>query len=360
MTHDMMPRWAPTLDEDLLVGPPRWNGSTMVADLGLAPQHKILQVGLVEQLVLEQINGDRTPSEITEALNNDGLAITEQQVWGVINKLAVNGIISVPFMPSGPNAGEPRAMPASADGVYVPKNFKVLNLWRSCGWLGKLPVIALVLIAGLAGAGLLAWSVPGALEAATNLEFLPFVGFFALALVWDLVVMLMHETAHSGSFYGMSGRPARLAVARFGIIFLPNSQLPGVNLLPRWKKVLIILMGPGMALAFALIPVAVFHFCDPGTAWHSAAAVIILVETVIIGLGLTFLPNSDATRLVETITGVEDLHVTSFKAIGGSQKAPRSLATRSRLAIYGYPGLLLLSLLAWVVAIAWAVRFTLS
>ena len=351
MINDRTQQWAPSPHSDLIIGPPRWNGETLVADLGRGSQKKILRVGIVEQIILEKMNGELTPSEITSVLNTEGLPISEQQVWGVINKLAVNGVISTPFAPSDTDRD-----PLPADSVYTPAVFSSLNLWKWCGWLGKLPIVIAVLISGLIGGVLLAHSVPPALQTIENLDWLPFLGFLAVALIWDIVVMFIHETAHSGTFYGMSGRPARLSIARFGPVILPNSQLAGVNLLPRWKKAIIIAMGPAMALTFACLPVALFQLTDMGSACHNATAMIILIETTFIALGLSFIPNADATRFIETLTGVEDLHITSFTAISGSSRIPHSLPFRSRLAIYGYPGLLLLTLVAWVAAITCAIR----
>ena len=358
--------WLPEKNKELQVGPPRWNGTTMVVDASIGTDARILQLGLREQLTLSRIDGAQTPTQIADSLAASSIHLSEQQVWETLNKLAYFGLIYRPYSDDVQEVAEAddqrNVEPRTKAEVYVPRVGRALSLWTYFISLGSPIVASVVFVFASAGALGIVLNLPQAIDTIAEGR-TPVIGLLAclaIAIVWNLVVMLFHEMAHSGAFYGKSGRTPFLAIVRFGVALLPTSHLPGLNLLRTVQKAEIVVLGPATSLAFALLPASLVFFADSGSVLRTYGAVSLIVEAVVIAIGLTFIPNADIVRFVETLSGVENLHVTSWRSITGKYKVPAALPVRSKLAIFGYPVLLLLSLVAWAVAATWAIRLALN
>ncbi|MDR1294989.1 MAG: hypothetical protein LBK59_08540, partial [Bifidobacteriaceae bacterium] len=56
--------WTPALTPGVIVGPAIWNGASMTAEIAIAQQPRTWNAGLLELLVIEAIDGDRSVEDI--------------------------------------------------------------------------------------------------------------------------------------------------------------------------------------------------------------------------------------------------------------------------------------------------------
>lgn len=364
MSTDRMERghtWRPELSEGLKIGPPRWNGTAMVTDVSCTNEERVITLGVVERLVLQSVDGTRDVGAIQARLADDELDLPLAKLYTLMNQFAVYGLLERPFATTSGvsrlDAGRGER-PPSLSGTAVLNNSasSFSAVWFRAGWLGNITVFTLLCALGLVGVAGLLWGVPQAIsELTTEVQWLGLVISVVVASAWQLVVTFAHESSHAALFHRYAERTPKLGVTRFGLIPLPNSQLPGLALISPGQKARVVIIGPAISAALSLVPLALFLATDDGSWAHQLASVSLVIETVVLALGLSFFPNTDATRVLEAWAGVDQIQRVAFRTLSGRYALPRALPISTRIWVRTYPILLVLSLLAWVLAAAWIV-----
>lgn len=359
-------KWTPRPAEDIAVGPPRWTGTAVVTDISHHGQERIITVGLIERMLLEAMDGERDVLALGEALAAEDVEVPEQKLFQILNKFAVYGIVERPFAADrGPaevqKDGSQRPTTPRDSSVAKGSAGGLFTAWRHLGWMASTAAFTTIVLLGILGAAGLALSVPGALTEVTSN---PHWGVLALcaaaAVCWHMIVTMLHENAHAGTFYRRSGRAPYLGVTRFGIIPLPNTHLSGLSLLPMGGKAQIIAVGPAVSAVLALIPVSVWQLSEPGSWLNQMAAISVCIEIIVLALGVSPFPNTDGTRLLETWSGVDQIQMVAFRTLTRKYRLPTALPLRTRVMVRIYPILLVLTLMGWVLAAVWATRLVLT
>lgn len=361
MTTEQIPTfagWIPRKHAALRMGPPRWNGETMISDIGLHGTERLVEIGLIERFILTAVDGRRGIAEIAEFLAEQGIDLPEQRVMGVLNKFAFFGAVERPFtIGSGVQDIDRLAArgPSLREDQFArgPHARGLPALWRLMGWMAGGIAVAITCIVGLAALGLLIHTVPAAgaaLAAASGVQWLVAL---PIALGWTLLVTFLHENSHAAVFHSSGGGTPFLALTRFGIILMPNTHMPGFSLLSTAAKVRVIAIGPAVSMICSLVPVAIFAQFDQPLV-RMIAAVCLCLDALVICLGISFFPNTDASRLLEVCVGVDQIQMVAFRALMRKSSVPASLPLRSKLAIRIYPVLLLATSAMWLAVVLWA------
>ncbi len=367
MTTEQIPTfsgWIPEQHEALRIGPPLWNGKTMISDIALVGDERLVEIGLVERFILTAVDGRRSIPEIREHLSEQGLDLAENRVTGVLNKFAFFGAVKRPFAIRSGVEGIDRS---ASRGPAVRKDQLagnrrsggLLTLWRHMGWMGTAAVSMAVFVAGAGALGLLLHTVPKALSLLTEAVWGQWLLALPVALLWTLLVTLLHENSHAAVFNRLAGNGPFLALTRFGIVLMPNTHMPGFSLLRPRDKAHVIAVGPAVSMVCSLMPVTVFLVSGAETL-KVVAALCLCLDALIVCLGISFFPNTDATRLVEAGAGVDQIQAVAFRSLMRTYAVPASLSLRSRLAIWIYPVLLLVTCSMWLAVVLWAFQLITS
>ena len=89
--------WVPRLNPLLRVGPPRWNGTAIVTDIGIDGEERLIEIGLAERCVLDEVDGSRDVSTIASELSAKGMPVDTTRIVGVLNRFAYVGAVERPF-----------------------------------------------------------------------------------------------------------------------------------------------------------------------------------------------------------------------------------------------------------------------
>ncbi|MDO5049895.1 MAG: hypothetical protein Q4D87_08450 [Actinomycetaceae bacterium] len=356
--------WVPSQEPQLELGPARWNGTTVVSDVSVEGAQRLIGIGLVERLVLEQVDGKQSVADIQQSLQEDGVALPESKIVTVLNKFAFFGIIQRPFAVAhgtrqvdaaslhGPTAREDQVTASKQQGGF-------LSLWKQMPRLGTKPVFTILAILAVVGVGALVVTVPYAFAVLKNAE-LPYIAIGVVsAILWSTIVTITHENAHAAVFNAYSNREPYLALTRFGIILMPNTHMPGISLMQSKRKIAVIAAGPLTSLMLAIVPVAFFWASETQNV-QTIIATCVLLDAIIIGLGISFFPNTDATRILETASGVDQIQAVATRTLTRKYRLPSSLPKKTRVAVRAYPVLLLATIGIWLAVIGWAIRLILS
>lgn len=352
--------WRPQLTDGLMIGPPRWTGSAMVTDVSGRNDERVIKLGVLERLALRTVDGSRDVEAIQAKLAQEDLELPLGKLYAMMNQFAVYGLLERPFATSSGvadlDAGRSERPSVRDDSTVLDSSAGGLAAtWSRTGWLGNPAAFVLVCAVGLMGLTGLIWSVPqGWIEIATEPRWIGLALSVPIALAWHLVVTFAHESSHAALFHRFSARQPRLGVTRFGIVPLPNSQLSGLSLIATGQKARVIIIGPAVSSALSLAPVALLFVTESGSWAHQLAAVSVCLEALVIGLGVSFFPNTDATRVLETWAGVDQIQQVAFGTLVGRYSLPQALPKSTRFWVRIYPILLVLTILAWALAIAWA------
>lgn len=365
MTVEKIPTfsgWVPEHREGLRLGPPRWNGRMMITDVGLAGESRLVEIGLIERLVIDSVDGSRGVGQIVGRLAEQGLVVPEAQVVGILNKFAFFGFVERPFLTrSGVEEIDSRAAqgPAMRDDQLArgQRARGPLSLWRRMGWIGQAwisaPVYGLAAIALV----LLVLTIPDALSTLRSAPAAQLAFALALGCLWSLLVTLLHENSHAAVFNRLADSAPFLALTRFGIILMPNTHMPGFSLLEPRDKAKVIAIGPAVSLVNSLVPIAVFLTAGDELL-RVVAAFCVCLDALIIFLGISPFPNTDATRLLEAVSGVDQIQAVAFRSLIRRYQVPASLPLRTRVAIRIYPVLLAAACLMWLAVVVWVLRLT--
>ncbi|WP_058235479.1 hypothetical protein [Devriesea agamarum] len=353
--------WVPKCNPRLEVGPSRWTGTKIVATVGITGEERLIEIGLLERCVLDEIDGARNVSAITSELSNKGLPVDDTRVMAILNRFAFVGAVERPFKIRSGTTDVDRAahdrMRIQSDQIAAIKDSgKGLDLWRKLQFLAS-PIFFRVLIAaGIAASVFLAVNIPRALLLLMESSTSRLVPAVLVALTWTVTVTMIHESGHGALFYYHSKRFPFFSLVRFGPIPMPNTYMPGISLLETVQRVRVIAAGPLVSMVLAAIPVGVFIGVNQPII-QTVAAMCMMFDAVVIALGISLFPNTDATRLLEALGGVDQIQVVSFRTLIGKYRLPTALPVRSRVAIRFYPFLLMVSTLGWILMIVSVVMF---
>ncbi len=356
--------WRPEVAPGVQVGPARWNGEQLRSDASVAGQNRILRLGLRERLILDAIDGRRTVAQIHTSLTDQGLPAPAEVVVASLNRFVAFGLVERPFTVPAPTieALDTRAEIAAENLSEVwATGARSGRASRARSALASWPsfVVALVIAAAVTVLAATAW--PSAVIAVTHLTNpLWLVPAAVLAVVWNLGVTLAHEGAHMSTFRALSERSARLSVTRLGVVPMINTQLDGVGLLDPGRKVRVVASGPLVSLLALLVPWAVFVLAPGGSVLELFAAASLLLDLAVVGLALSFFPNTDGSRLLEAVASVDQIQAVAFRTLSRRYRLPRGLPLLTRVAVRVYPVLLSATVLAVLLAGVLVVRLALS
>mgnify|MGYP003456648572 CR=1 FL=1 len=337
--------WRPALAKGFQFGAPRWNGEQLLTDISIAGHRRVLRIGLRERPVIEQINSERTPTEIVQALAAHNVSVDAEAVGGMLNRLLALGIVERPFI-------QPAQSLAVLDAKAERSASNLSEVWvterssgrvsRALGVLSTWPVFVAAGVIALAALIAAAMSAPIALDVLIHSsDGVWLVAAAAIAIVWNLGVTLVHEAAHVGVFRALSGRDARLSITRLGIVPMLNTQLDGLGLMPWSGKVRVVMSGPLVSLISLGIPWMVFTLVPAGTFWQIVAAAALILDLVVAGLAISFFPNTDGTRFLEALASVDQLQSVAFRTLIRAITLPKALPTSTRFIVRIYPLLLM-------------------
>ncbi|WP_317232377.1 hypothetical protein [Clavibacter capsici] len=344
--------WRPRLAAGAQVGPARWDGQQVLTDVSVAGQERILRVGLRERMVLDLVDGTRTVPEMGAEIARQGLPLPEQVVGATVNRLLAFGLVERPFAMSAPTLDAiDRRAAVGADNlseVWAVRGGSVRNPF---GFLAATPVLVLLAAVGIV-AVVVGWTSADSAWAAV-LAAPPVTGILpalAIAIAWSCGVTLLHEGAHVGTFRALSGRRARLSVTRLGVVPLMNTQLDGLALLSRGRRFRVVASGPVVSMALVSVPCVVLALASPGSFLEVAAATALLVDLLVVSLAVSFLPNTDGTRLLEVVASVDQLQAVAFRTLTGRYARPRGLPLVTRVVVVAYPFLLVAAVVSLLLA----------
>lgn len=340
--------WRPRLAAGAQVGPPRWDGQQILTDVSVAGQERILRVGLRERMVIDLVDGTRTVPEMGAEIARQGLPLPEQVIGATVNRLLAFGLVERPFTMSAPtlDAFDRRAA-VGADNLSEVWAARGASARNPFGILAATPVLVLLVAVGIV-AVVVGWTSAGSALTAV-MAAPPVTGILpalALAIAWSCGVTLLHEAAHVGTFRTLSGRRARLSVTRLGVVPLMNTQLDGLALLSKGRRLRVVASGPALSMAFVAVPCAVFALAGPGSFLGLVAATALLVDLLVVSLAVSFLPNTDGTRLLEVVASVDQLQAVAFRTLTGRYARPRGLPLVTRVLVGAYPFLLAAAVLS--------------
>lgn len=356
--------WVPRLNPLLRVGPPRWNGTAIVTDIGIDSEERLIEIGLAERCVLDEVDGSRDVSTIASELSAKGMPVDTTRIVGVLNRFAYVGAVERPFsMKAGladidwaANEGQ-RVRPDQIAGAA--DSGAGLGLWRKLTFLAHPVVFGILVVAGIAGAAFLAINLSDALATVLDATVWQAILAGVAAVVWTGAVTMLHESGHGALFHHESTRSPFLALTRFGLILMPNTHMPGFSLLGARERARVLAAGPLVSMVFAALPVVLFVTVDEPQV-RIIAAMCMCFDALIIALGISPFPNTDATRLIEAWVGVDQLQAVAFRTLVGKYSLPAGLPLRSKVAIRLYPVLLLVTIALWLAVIVWAARLILN
>lgn len=223
--------WVPSPIPQLELGPARWNGTTIVSDISAAGSQRLIGIGLIERLVLESIDGEKSVEQILEGLRADGLDLPEGKLHAILNKFAFFGVIKRPFT-TGRGIGQVDSESARAPGVRedqvttAKEQRGVLALWKNMTHLATPPMFTILTVCGIAALVALAVTVPRALETLKGAEILFLALGVFVAILWSMIVTITHENAHAAVFNAYSSREPYLALTRLGSSSCPIRICP--------------------------------------------------------------------------------------------------------------------------------------
>ncbi|MDO4253364.1 MAG: hypothetical protein Q4C74_09030 [Rothia sp. (in: high G+C Gram-positive bacteria)] len=356
--------WVPKKQSQLELGPARWNGTAIISDLCVGGSERLISIGLVERLILERVDGKKSVGDIEQCLQADGLGLPNGKLFTTLNKFAFFGVIERPFtVKQGTRQvdAQSRQAPSARNNqvTSVSRQRGILALWKTLPWLASETAFTLLAIFGIASFVALSITVPSALLAIKSSQFIYVAMGIFVAVSWLTLVTFTHENAHAAVFNAYSKREPYLALARFGILPMPNTHMPGISLMQPKHKVAVIAAGPLVSMLLATIPITLFWSIEIPEL-QTIAAICILIDVIIIGLSISFFPNTDATRILETISGVDQIQAVSFNILTRKYKLPSSLPGKTRVAVCAYPVLLLVAIGTWLAAVGWAIRLILN
>ncbi|QTX04071.1 hypothetical protein [Agromyces archimandritae] len=338
--------WRPAPAAGLRVGPARWDGARMVTDASCDGHERILTLGLRERMVLELVDGERSPGAIAAELAGQGTPLPPAALTQILNGFVMHGLLERPFAVE--TAGVARA---DRDAATAPATRP--EVWAGAarrrdplGMLAAAPAMAVLGVAAAAGIAAAVFALPAAWAAVTSgAAGAWLVAAILAAVAWTGAVTWAHEAAHAAVFRRLSGRAARLSITMLGVVPMPNTQLAGLALLSPGRRARVVAAGPLVSLAAMLVPAAVFAADPAGPAGLAAAAAVVLGAAVN-WLSLSFFPNTDATRLLEVAGSVDQVQAVAFRALVRPSSIPRALPGAAKTVIRAYPFLLAASVLA--------------
>lgn len=359
------PAWRPAQAIELELGPAIWDGSRITYDTTREGQARVVSIGLRERMILEELDGERDVHDVHQALQEHGMPITESSLLGTLNQMIVLGLVVRPFQITSRGVtsadstvdrvptGLPEIIAATRETHFEP--------WRLLRWLGSGAGVSVVAVAAAISSAIVATASPTAWASLTGSD----VGWSLLLLVllascWNMLVTLVHECAHAAAFSWISSRRPQIAVVRLGILPLANTQLPGLNLLSKRKQAHVVLVGPLVSIALAAIPAAGVLAAPPATFLHNVSVACLLIDVAVIGLSISFFPNTDGTRLVEVLGSVNQIQRVAVGTLLRQLELPTALPLSTRIAVRAYPILLLGSLVAALGASALAIRLAMT
>lgn len=357
MTSDIS-SWTPSKEDLLIVGPSRWTGTAIISDISTEGDRRLIEIGLAERLVLDKVDGVHSVDEIHNSLVADGVNFDERKILAILNKFAFYGAIKRPFAidqgTRGVDALATLAPNTRLDQLTAAQSSRgILTLWRRFKWLANPAVLAVLAVVGIGSGVLLGFTFPNAVGTLADAAVVHLVIGVGVAILWSVLVTLVHENGHAALFNVHTGREPYLALTRFGIILMPNTHMPGFSLMDTRSKVATIVTGPLISMVFSAVPVALFLLTD-NPAIHAITAVCIVVDAVVIALGIMFFPNTDATRVLETIAAVDQIQAVAFRTLSRRYTLLKALPVKTRIAIRVYPVLLLSAIAISLAVIVWA------
>lgn len=351
--------WIPRLSTNLVIGPNRWNGKQMVSDIAITGQERIIQIGLLERCILEAVDGHRSVADIYHYIGAQNLKISEEKITAVLNKFAFFGIVNRPFaLRRGTQDEDNRAMlPPQVQSDQIPLSghrFSLLTLWKHDELFNSKFGFPLILICGVGSILALVVLFPAVMSTLRKATWLQWAIGVLIAICWNSLVTILHENSHASLFYRESSRIPFLALMKMGFLIMPNTHMPGFSLLRTGAKVRIAAIGPLTSLSLMFVPV-LFYYWQPDSWIGVISAISIGLGTIIILLSCSPLPNTDMTRLIEALIGVDQIQQVATYSMTGKYKVPGSLPLRTRIGIRIYPLLLLLTVVCWAAAVVWAI-----
>ncbi|MDR2567601.1 MAG: hypothetical protein LBC97_16420 [Bifidobacteriaceae bacterium] len=356
--------WSPALTPGVIAGPPIWNGASMTAEIAIARQPRTWNAGLLELLVIEAIDGDRSLQDIRDQVSSrTGRPVETRVVGEVVGKLVAAGLVVNPYAP--PSAKEPTGQDTRAsDGREATEDGLLSRIAGAVWRLG--PHLQLRLITGaiaLGAGATAAWFVFSAGDFMTAVagirggRLADGVIALVLTLAWQLAVIFGHELAHGLAFAAVSDRKPVLSVAKIGRRALPNTKLDGFWLLKSTRQRLaVVLVGPLTSIMSCAVPLAVLANSTHGSLAADWAAMAISLEVAMAFLNLVPMRYSDGTRLWEAWAAVRNLPGLGVARVLGRVRPPEALPVRSRLAISAYlPASIIGSLLLTACLVVWLI-----
>lgn len=353
--------WRPARAIDLELGPAIWDGSRITCDVAREGQARVISIGLRERMIFEELDGERDVRDVLESLHEQGMPITERSLLGTLNQMVVLGLVVRPFqiISRGIASADATAVrePGGLPEIIAATRDTSFQPWRSLRWLGSRVGLSVVAVSAAVSSAIVATAGPtvraslNKMDADWSLLFI-----VLLALCWNMLITLVHEGAHAAAFSRVSSRRPRIAVVRLGILPLANTQLPGLNLLSKRRQAGVVLVGPLVSIALAAIPATGVLAAPPATFLHGLSIACLLIDVAMIGLSISFFPNTDGTRLVEVLGSVNQIQRVAVGTLLRQLELPTALPRSTRIVVRAYPILLLGSLVAALGASALAIR----
>lgn len=353
--------WIPSKCANLVVGPTRWSSIGVISDIGLKNSERILQIGIIERIILDRVDGKNSISDIRKKISESGIQISDERILKVLTKLAFFGAINRPFtIDEGLQdvdkqaTQSPRALP---DQITIQTSYRLLSMWSQMSWLAHPVALLCLLFLGILSFISLLLSVPTALKTLTNCTWPQIIAGITFSLLWLAFTTIMHENSHAAFFHAYTKREPYLALSRLGIFIMPNTHMPGSHLMSTKQRFKTLIAGPLTSMVLAAAPV-IFLLTTEIPLIKAIAATCIVLDSTLICLMFSPFPNTDGTRIIETIASVDQLHYVSylFYSRRNHLRLPSGLPTPTRLVVQVTPALLLLAILFWSIIVIWAIR----
>ncbi|QDS96575.1 Peptidase family M50 [Roseimaritima multifibrata] len=305
---------------------------------------KYFHFGAIEYEVAIQLDGKKSPHQISANLQDSGIDWTDEEVVNLIASLVRSQLAEVTTEPSSPAAkvvaasegSSSKGMPAPSTAEKRPRSVQAIGI-LSLLVSQRIPLfvadpLATRLTRSLHGLfsvwGVLAWSLligSGAWCALSNRnEFRGELGQLFSTDAWPLLIVIwvvakaIHEMGHA-----LAAKRQGVTIGKAGIMFFMLAPLAYVDvtnawqLRRRWARVQIALAGVYCELAIAAIAIWVWHYSSDVMLRHIAVQVVMITGPATLFVNANPLLRLDGYYALADILQIPNLRMHGRRHLSG-------------------------------------------
>lgn len=309
MTQEADPAAArPRVRRDISVGPALMRGSARIHMLKDPVSGKMMTVGDKEHFIISRLDGHRTLADVTTEYGAEFGRRLDDRAWGrIMATLAGRSILegSPPPEPAEPASYRQRPtffharLPLARPGPWLERAAGRM------GWAFSPAFVLPALAAALLACATVALNLGALLEAMARFRETPWVGVFAIAVLWG--VLALHELGHGLAAARFGARVGDIGIGWRFPLLTPYCAVEEIQMLPARKRVYIAFAGVFVSLLVLPLALVLWVLAPEGSSAHVFASVLLLFGTVAALSNFVPFFRLDGYSMINHALGTENL-----------------------------------------------------